>query len=307
MGLDLDNVLEKIRANQWALADIDWQAPGAEKITSEQRPLLTTFMADLVWIEQVGARAFASLAKKAPNNTLKEIYRYFHAEEQRHANAELALMHRWGMLREGETPVPNINIQFAIRFLDKYGDSLPLSALASVIPMLEVALDGALLKFLLEKVEDPLCHRVFEKINADESRHLAVDFHVMEMVGHGSLIRNTIEATAAALRPAILGIIGLAYIPMLERAKDSLLEMGLGIDRLHSAVARYQTVGDRSPAIRRNPVYQIAKYHARFLTDPAHPYQSLAKTLVTLTRFAPRRLMGPEPSWVKLLTHKTVA
>ena len=31
-----------------------------------------------------------------------DIYRYFHAEEQRHANAELALMRRWGMLEEGE-------------------------------------------------------------------------------------------------------------------------------------------------------------------------------------------------------------
>ena len=32
------------------------------------------------------------LAKKAPAPTIAEIYRYFHAEEQRHANAELALI-----------------------------------------------------------------------------------------------------------------------------------------------------------------------------------------------------------------------
>ncbi len=37
--------------------------------------------------------------------------------------------------------------------------------------MLEVALDGALLKFLLDEVDDPVCHQVFEKINNDESRH----------------------------------------------------------------------------------------------------------------------------------------
>jgi hypothetical protein len=34
--------------------------------------------------------------------------------------------------------------------------------------MLEVALDGALLKFLLDEVDDPVCHQVFEKINNDE-------------------------------------------------------------------------------------------------------------------------------------------
>ena len=49
--------------------------------------------------------------------------------------------------------------------------------------MLEVALDGALVKFLLDEVADPLCHEVFDKINSDESRHLAVDFHVLELLG----------------------------------------------------------------------------------------------------------------------------
>ena len=74
-------------------------------------------MADLCWIENVGARGFAALAKKAPTPVLAEIYRYFHAEEQRHANAELALMKRWGMLSDGEMPEPNINIRLAIQWL----------------------------------------------------------------------------------------------------------------------------------------------------------------------------------------------
>ena len=77
------------------------------------------FMADLVWIEHVGARGFASLATKAPTPVIKEIYEYFHAEEQKHANAELALMKRWGMLDEdGSIPEPNINVKMAIKTLD---------------------------------------------------------------------------------------------------------------------------------------------------------------------------------------------
>ena len=98
MAIDMDAMLAKIKDRQWALADIDWDAPGAETISDEFRPKLKAFMADLCWIENVGARGFAALAKKAPTPTLAEIYRYFHAEEQRHANAELALMKRWGML-----------------------------------------------------------------------------------------------------------------------------------------------------------------------------------------------------------------
>ena len=65
MTLDLDKMLARIKDRQWALADFDWDAPGADRITDEQRPALATFMADLVWIEQVGARAFASLSRQA--------------------------------------------------------------------------------------------------------------------------------------------------------------------------------------------------------------------------------------------------
>ena len=180
MAIDMDAMLAKIKDRQWALADIDWDAPGAETISDEFRPKLKAFMADLCWIENIGARGFAALAKKAPTPTIAEIYRYFHAEEQRHANAELALMKRWGMLDDGEMPEPNVNIRLAIEWLDRYSDDMSLSILGTVIPMLEVALDGALLKFLLDEVDDPVCHQVFEKINNDESRHIAVDFEVLE-------------------------------------------------------------------------------------------------------------------------------
>ncbi len=91
MAFAYSDMLETIKKQAMALADIDWDAPpGAELITDEQRPKLKQFMSDVVWIEHVGARAFAAMAPKAPFEALGDIYRYFHAEEQRHANAELA-------------------------------------------------------------------------------------------------------------------------------------------------------------------------------------------------------------------------
>src|SRR5882757_7140366 len=41
----MDAMLEKIKDRQWALADIDWDAPGAETISDEFRPKLKAFMA----------------------------------------------------------------------------------------------------------------------------------------------------------------------------------------------------------------------------------------------------------------------
>ena len=55
MAIDMDTMLAKIKDRQWALADIDWDAPGAETISDEFRPKLKAFMADLCWIENIGA------------------------------------------------------------------------------------------------------------------------------------------------------------------------------------------------------------------------------------------------------------
>ncbi|MCG2608320.1 hypothetical protein LZZ98_07180 [Acinetobacter sp. SM34] len=55
---------------------------------------------------------------------------------------------------------------------------MPFYILGAVIPMLEVALDGALCTFLLDSVDDPVCHQAFKLINGDEARHLGVGFLV---------------------------------------------------------------------------------------------------------------------------------
>lgn len=34
-SIDLEKMLAKVKASQWALADIDWDAPGADRITAE--------------------------------------------------------------------------------------------------------------------------------------------------------------------------------------------------------------------------------------------------------------------------------
>src|SRR3954470_10378502 len=294
--IDMDAMLVKIKDRQWALADIDWDAPGADTIPDEQRPKLKAFMADLCWIENIGARGFAALAKKAPTPTIAEIYRYFHAEEQRHANAELALMKRWGMLADGEVPEPNVNIRLAIDWLDRWADHMPLSLLGTVIPMLEVALDGALLKFLLDTVEDPVCHQVFEKINNDESRHIAVDFAVLDMIGHATVRRLAIEFVGTVASPGlILG--ALMYVPLLNRIRNEMAGMGMEPERLFNAVKRFKQLGERGERIPRVPTYRLLKPQGGWVVNPRHPYQLLANSMVWLSDFYPKPLLRPMPSW----------
>lgn len=306
MQIDLARILAKAEAEYWTLSDFDWDAPGADTMSASQRAEFKPFMTDLVWIEQIGSRGFGALAKATDDPTLQRIYRLFQAEEQRHANAELKLMERWGMIGPGERPLPNVNIQMAIKFLDRYADRLPLSVLGAVIPMLEIALDGALLKFFLEKVEDPLCHEVFDRINADEARHLGVDFHVLEQIGHGPFLRNLVEYAGNIASPPVLGTTVFTYFPLLERARDSLQTMGLSSERLKKAFQRYQQIGDRSPALKRNPMYVTVREHAKMIVDDAHPYHRLASLLVQFSDRLPAQARGRDPDWLGMTTRTVV-
>lgn len=306
MAMDLDNMLQKIKDKQWALVDIDWDAPGAELIEPELHAKLKPFMADLMWIENVGARGFAALAKKAPTPTLKSIYEHFHAEEQKHANAELALMRRWGMLEGDEIPPPNVNVQLIINFLDRYSDQMSLSFLGTVIPMLEVALDGALIKFITDEVKDPIAQEAFQKINSDESRHLAVDFEVMDLLGHTQMRKLLIELVGGWVRPTFLiGV--LSYIPLLNKMRDNIVAMGVDEEKLYVALRRFQNVGERSDFVRRLPMYQIISWQGRKVIDRTSKYHWMADTLVKVTGAIPMPLVHRTPSWSQELTYEPVA
>lgn len=303
--MDLSRTLDKVRERQWCLADVDWDAPGADRITDAQRPKLRAFMADVAWIEQVGARAFSALARQASDPVLSDLYRYFHAEEQRHANAELALMRRWNMIDGGQPPEPDISIRLAMDWLDRFADSLPLAVLGSAIPMLEVALDGALLKFLTDEVPDPLCRLVFDKINGDESRHLSVGYHVLEVLGRDPMYIHAWNTARVLLSPAVLASLP-AAMPLFSRARDDIVDMGLQEDRLYDALSRFEKLGDRQPAVRRNPSYLALKEFAKMVADRSHPYHLLADAMTRVVGFYPRSLLRPPPSWVRELTPNPV-
>ncbi len=306
MAMDFDNMLETIKDRQWALADIDWDGPGVETISPELHAKLKPFMSDLMWIENVGARGFAAMARKAPTDTLKQIYTYFHAEEQKHANAELALMRRWGMLDGDEMPEPNVNVKLIIDWLDKHSDGMSLSFLGTVIPMLEVALDGALVKFIMDEIDDPVCQAVFKKINADESRHLAVDFAVIELLGNAKWRKIIIDLVGGWANPSLI-IGALRYVPLLNKMRDNIVEMGVDEERLYTAMKRFRAVGERSADARRLPMYQIVKYHGSMVINRKHPYHLFADALVKVSARYPQKLLNSTPTWSQELTYEPVA
>ncbi len=308
MSLDLDRTLTTIKNRQWVLGDIDWDAPGAELVPAEQRAKLKDFMADLMWIEFIGARGFAAMAKKAPTETLREIYRYFHAEEVRHANAELALMKRWDMLDGDEIPQPNVHIRYIMALPPTFEDNVDFAQMATAIPMLETALDGALLKFLVEEIKDPVCHQVFAKVNNDESRHLAVGFHVMGLLGAGAVRRSALEVfkILVSLRLISLRTIVAAF-PLIPRMRLNLEKMGMDSDRILHAMDRYLDAGDRDPDVEKGREYRLTRRYASWLMGKNPVLYRASDIAIQLANRIPERQYPPLPSWSSQLTHTPVA
>ena len=215
-------------------------------------------------------------------------------------------MKRWGMLEDGEMPEPNINIRLAIQWLDHYSDDMSLSILGTVIPMLEVALDGALLKFLLEEVHDPVCHQVFEKINNDESRHIAVDFEVLNMIGNATARRLAVQFVGNVASPGVI-IGALMYAPLLNRMRNNIVEMGLEPERLYNAMKRFRQARRARrvhPARADLPAPQVP------LQDGGQPEQPLplpGQLDGVAVRPLPQPLLSPIPTWFKELTYEPAA
>lgn len=259
--LDLDTMLAKCGRLQWSTDDIPWDAPGAEVVDDAMRARLVGFMSDLHWIEAIAARVFTFMAKQT-ESPLGGIFASFARDEQRHADAELLLMKRWGLVPKGGLPALNINAKNLMAAIERGGDRVHPSVYAAIIPFTELVLDGALVKHLDAEVPDPVSNEVFRKINADEARHLAIDFYMLEHTG--ARPRTVVKHMALALiHPAILYGLILGYLPVLPRMRANIDRLGLPPEKMIACVERYIALGDESPIAARHPTYAFFRYISR--------------------------------------------
>ncbi len=266
--LDLSRMRHSCYRLQWQVEDFDWEAPGAEQVSEEQARALSPFLADLYWIERVAAVVFGAMEGRTTDSTLKSIFASFAVDEQRHADAELELMVRWKMLPRGQYPDANVNVRLLLKQLEHAAQRVHPSVFAAIVPMTELILDGALVRYLTTAVTDPLCHRVFEKINADEARHLAVDFDLLARYGKArSPLLNTADLglSFADLRAVYAMFLG--YVPLVSRARGNIVRAGLDLEEIRKCLARYVALGEDNADIARHPSYLFIRAYAQRLVD----------------------------------------
>ena len=266
--MDLLRLREKCDRLQWSVDDVDWDAPGKEAVPADQGAALVPFMSDLYWIESTAALVFESMAGNEIDPTRRAIFESFAIDEARHAEAERLLMVRWGLLGRHQRPKPNSNVRRLIDTLERHAGRVSPSVFSAIIPMTELVLDGALVKYLLRAVDDPICHRAFEGINADEARHLAMDFYMLEHYGGThSRLANTLDLIRSFVSPSGLYALFFGYLPTLSRGRESIVRIGLDLDEVGKAMRRYVDLGDKNPAIARHPTYRVMRRYVDLTTS----------------------------------------
>jgi hypothetical protein len=166
------------RKGQWKIDDLDWSTT-ARPMGRDEEIAIVQYFTDMAGIERLAGALFEEQRKRAENQTLQKIFSTFVVDEERHARAAERLARYYDVHRFRTYEMSPSLIAFsghfvhAVRFLS--------AEIANVyITAGELILDVALLRSINDYVHDEMSQRAMDLINRDESRHIAVDYHMTE-------------------------------------------------------------------------------------------------------------------------------
>jgi hypothetical protein len=171
-------MLERCRRDQWSADDLDWSPP-PRPLPAGDEAAFVQYFTDMAGIELLAAALFEEQRARTDDPLLREVFASFVEDERRHSEVARRLARRFDVHGyRAYAPNPAL-VRFSPNFVDavRY-----LSAeVANVyITTGELILDVALLRSIDDAVKDPVCAAAMTLINRDESRHIAVDFHMIE-------------------------------------------------------------------------------------------------------------------------------
>jgi hypothetical protein len=164
------------RKGQWRLDDLDWSMPPRPMDRDEEMAIVQYFM-DMAGIERLAGALFEEQRQRAEDETLQKIFATFVADEERHARAAERLARYYDVHHLRTYAMSETLVAFRKHFVHAVRH---LSAeIANVyITAGELVLDVALLRSINDYVHDSMSQRAMDLINRDESRHIAVDYHM---------------------------------------------------------------------------------------------------------------------------------
>ncbi len=164
--------------DQWSIDDLDWSVVPRE-LSRENEIAICQYFTDMAGIELLAGALFAVQRDNTEDPTLRSIFASFVIDEERHSIVAKRLarhydVHHYRSYEEN----PHLT-RFAKHFV-KAVKTLPPDVANVYITTGELLLDIALLRSLDDFVDDDMSKQAMKLINRDESRHIAIDHHMVE-------------------------------------------------------------------------------------------------------------------------------
>jgi hypothetical protein len=176
--MDLERMLAMCRRDQWRVDDLDWSV-APRPMSPEDEIAVVQYFHDMSGIELLAKELFEVQRDRARAPTLRAIFETFVVDEQRHSDVARRLAEHYDVHRYRDYAMSPHLAAFRGPFVRAAHHLAPDIANAYITSG-ELLLDVALLRSLDDFVDDPMSAQAMHLINRDESRHIAVDFHMVE-------------------------------------------------------------------------------------------------------------------------------
>lgn len=254
MPVDLDRMLESCRRDQWSVGDLDWSRKPREMSRDDEMKIVQLFT-DMSGIERLAGALFREQERRVSDPRLKAIFVTFVKDEVRHSHAAQMLADFYDVHHYKEYRQSDSLARFAPVFVDAVRYLSDDVANAYIVSG-ELILDIALLRSIDDFVDDDMSHAAMALINRDESRHIAVDYHMAEYYGSDAFQEKRRSDPPLAPAEKLRGAATFARMIYLGQPfiSDVFLSPMEHVDprgkRLREAFKRMQLLGKKEPNAR---------------------------------------------------------
>jgi hypothetical protein len=268
--VDLDRMLDKCRRYQWRIDQLDWSVE-PRPMDRETEITVVQYFTDMAAIELLAKELFVEQRRRATDPRLHKIFSTFIADEERHSQVAARLAGHYDVHGYREYTTNESLVRFQPHFLHalRY-----LSAeIANVyITAGELLLDIALLRSIDDFVDDDMSRQAMVLINRDESRHIAIDYYMVEYYASDEYLAKAAGEPGPPLRQRLEAAWALSNV--VWYAKPFFIDVFLtpinmcdpSGRRLREAIKRLQLISQK-PNVARRPF-------PRFLNGIRRLYQT---------------------------------
>jgi hypothetical protein len=254
--MDLERMLEMCRAHQWKIADLDWTRR-PRIMDREDEMAIVQYFTDMAEIERLAGALFREQRTRVTDPTLRAIFATFVADEERHATAAERLASFYDVHHHRAYAPSETLVAFRPHFLRAI-TYLSDDVASAYVTGGELILDIALLRSINDFVHDDMSEEAMRLINRDESRHIAIDYRMVEYYASDEYT-ETLESRPS---PPIARRLRAwwTFANVIYRAKpffqDVFFQPMERVDpsgkRLREAIRRFQLLGNK-PGVAHRP------------------------------------------------------